>query len=60
MENYDDFGTYNGDTEHDMWVDFDNYENTGTPDVFFAGAKRQVGYDESDLDNFIDNLNDWD
>lgn len=60
MDEYDDLGTYNGDTEHDMWVDFDNYENTGTPDVFFAGAKRQVGYDESDLDNFIDNFNDWD
>lgn len=29
MDEYDDFGTYNGDTEHNMWVDFDNYENTG-------------------------------
>lgn len=47
---YDDLDTYNGDTEHDMWVDFDNYENTGTPDVF----------DEHDLDNFIDNFNDRD
>ena len=27
----DDLYTYNGDTEHDMWVDFDNYENTGPP-----------------------------
>lgn len=50
MCNFDNFDTYNGDTEHDMWVDFDNYENTGEPDVF----------DESDLDNYIDNLNDWD
>lgn len=46
----DDLDTYNGDTEHDMWVDFDNYENTGNPDV----------YDEPDLDIFINNLNDWD
>lgn len=34
MDEYDDLSTYNGDVEHDMWVDFDNYENTGTPDVF--------------------------
>lgn len=50
MCNYDDLDTYNGDTEHDMCVDFDNYENTGTPDVF----------DDSDFDNYFDNLNDWD
>lgn len=40
MDEYDDLGTYNGNTEHDMWVDFDNYENN--------------------LDEYIDNLNDWD
>ena len=34
MTNYDNLDTYNGDTEHDMWVDFDNYENTGSPAVF--------------------------
>lgn len=50
MYDNDDLDSYNGDTEHDMWVDFDNYENTGSPDVF----------DEYDLDNVIDNLNDWD
>lgn len=31
-------------------MDFDNDENTGTPDVF----------DEDNLDEFINNLNDWD
>lgn len=50
MTNDDNLETYNGDTEHDMWVDFDNFENTGSPDVFY----------EPDLDNYIDNLNDWD
>lgn len=25
---YDDLSTYNGDTEHDMWVDYDYNENT--------------------------------
>lgn len=34
MTDFDDLDTYNGDTEHDMWVDFDNYENTGTRDVY--------------------------
>lgn len=49
MDEYEDLDAYNGDTEHDMWVDFDNYENTGNPDVF----------DEDNLDEYIDN-NDWD
>lgn len=50
MDENDELNTYNDDTVHDMWVDFDRYENTGTPEVF----------DEDNLDNFIDNLNDWD
>lgn len=50
MDEYEDLDAYNGDTIHDMWVDFDYYETTGTPDVF----------DEDNLDEFIDNLNDWD
>lgn len=29
MEDYDDLGSYNGDVEHDMWVDYDYYKNTG-------------------------------
>ena len=50
MTGFYDLDTYNGDTEHDMRVDFDNCENTGTPEVF----------NEPDIDNLIDNLNDWD
>lgn len=50
MDDYEDLDTYNGDVVHDMWVDFDNYENTGSPDVF----------DEPDLDDFVDTLDDWD
>lgn len=50
MDGYGDLGIYNGDTEHNMWIDFDKYENIGITDVF-----------ESDnLDNFIYNLNDRD
>lgn len=41
---------YNGDSEYDTWVDLDNCENAGTPDVF----------DEPDFDKFIDNFNVWD
>ena len=50
MDEYEDLGDYNGDAVHDMWVDFDNYENTGTPDVL----------DDDNLDEYIDNLDDWD
>ena len=50
MNDHEYLDTYNGETGQDMWVDFDNFENTGSPDVF----------DEPDIDNLIDNLNDWD
>ena len=50
MDEYDDLDNYNGETTHDMWVDYDHYKNTGEPDVF----------DEEDIDEVIDELNDWD
>ena len=50
MEDYDDLGSYNGDVEQDMWVDYDHYQNTGEPDVF----------DAEDIDDIVDELNDWD
>ena len=51
MEELDNLNDYNGDPQHDMWVDFDFNENTGElPEVF----------DEDSLDNYINNLNDWD
>ena len=48
MEDYDDLDSYNGNVEHDMWVVYDHYQNTGEPDVF----------DEEDIDEVIDELND--
>ncbi|MDE5967720.1 MAG: hypothetical protein K2G64_01325 [Muribaculaceae bacterium] len=51
MSDFDDLETYNGDSEHDMWVDFDYNENTGELSDLF---------DETDLDPNIDTLNDWD
>ena len=36
-----------GDVGHDMWVDYDHYQNTGEPDVF----------DEEDIDEIFDELN---
>ena len=50
MAEYDDLDVYNGDAVHDMWVDFDIHENTGSPEVF----------NEDNLDDFVDNLNYWD
>lgn len=34
MEELEDLSVYNGNTEHDMWVDFTNYEYTGEHDEF--------------------------
>ena len=46
---YEELDTYNGDTIHDMYVDSDYEINTGEiPEVF----------DEADLDDYIDNLDD--
>lgn len=50
MDEYEDLDIYNGNTVHDIWVDFDNHENTRNPDVF----------DEADINEYVDNLNDWD
>ena len=50
MDDYNDLGSYNGDVEHDMWVDYDYYKNTGELDMF----------DEEDIDEIVDELNDWD
>ena len=51
MDDYNVLYSFNGDVEHDMWVDFDYHENTGElSDIF----------DDTDLDQFIDNLDDWD
>jgi len=41
---------YKGDTEYNKCVNFDNNENVGISHVF----------DESDFENFIYNLKDWD
>lgn len=51
MDEYEDLDAYNGDTEHDMWVDFDYNENTGELSGLF---------EDSDIDSYINNLNDWD
>ena len=51
MDELDDLDTYNGDTEHDMWVDFTYQVNTDElPDLF----------DDKAVNDYINNLNDWD
>lgn len=50
MDNLEEIDAYNGNTEHDMWVDFTYHENTGElPELF-----------DDSLDDYIDNLNDRD
>ena len=51
MDDYNDLDSYNGDPLHDGWVDFDYNENTGELSDLF---------DETDLDQYIDNLDDLD
>lgn len=51
MDEYDDLDTYNSDAVHDMWVDYNYHENTG---------KLPYVEEETDLDNYIENLNDRD
>ena len=47
IDEYENLDLYNGDTVHDMWVDYDHYQNNGEPDVF----------DEEDIDDIVDELN---
>lgn len=49
--NNEQFIKYNGNPVHDMEVDFDRYMNTGELSDLF---------EETDLGDFINNLNDWD
>lgn len=51
MADYDDLDSYNGDPVHDGWIDFDYNENTGELSGLF---------EDTDINDFIDNLNDWD
>lgn len=51
MDELDNMDAYNGDAVHDMRVDFDFHENTG---------ELSDTFDDTDIDQFIDNFNDWD
>lgn len=35
MDDYNELTIYNGESEHDMWVDFSNNESTGELDDIF-------------------------
>ena len=52
MDDYDDLGSYNGDVEHDMWVDYDHYQNTGEPNMFVEENFEEI------LDDFEEILAD--
>lgn len=51
MNEYEDLDIYNGNAVHDMEVDYDCNINSSELPEYFKGT---------DLDTFIDNLNDWD
>lgn len=51
MNEYEDLGTYNGEPEHDMMVDYDYYINTGELSDLFEG---------SDLEEYVNDSNDCD
>lgn len=38
MDEFDDLESYNGNTEHDMWVDYTYYKNTGELDELFEDS----------------------
>lgn len=51
MDEYDDLEVYNGDIVHDMYVDYDYNINTGElPELI----------EDSNINEYINNLNDWD
>lgn len=47
MEQFDDLSAYNGDTGHDMWVDFTTHEYTGELEDIF---------DDCEDDDFVDDF----
>lgn len=49
MDELDELAIYNCDTEHNMWVDFTTHEYTG---------ELGTNFKESDIDNYVENLND--
>jgi hypothetical protein len=44
MSDYDDLDVYNGEPEHDMWVDYDYNANTGELDYIDDDTEE---YDDS-------------
>lgn len=64
MDELDDLATYNGNIEHDMWVDFTNHAlGSDALPLNINNRKEYTGelgefFDDADVDNFVDNLND--
>lgn len=52
MDDYDDLGSYNGDVEHGMWVDYDHYRNIGELNMFVEEKFDEI------LDDFEEILDD--
>ncbi len=52
MNEYDDMSQYNGDAEHNMWVDFTDYMNTGELADLFEEDYDDYEEDEYDDDTY--------
>ena len=50
MNEYDDLNTYNGDAEHDMWVDYTTNQNTGELEEYFDDEYEEDYDDEYEED----------
>ena len=59
MDELDDLATYNGDTEHDMWVDFTtNVLGSAALHLNINNGKEYTGelediFDDTDVNNFF-------
>jgi hypothetical protein len=55
MSDYDELDEYNGDPEHDMWIDYDYNANTGELDYIDDDTEEYDDYiDEEDYDESED------
>lgn len=46
MVEYDDYGAYNGDPEHDMMVDYDYHQNTDELSEYFDNEDDEDDFDD--------------
>jgi hypothetical protein len=58
MNDYDDLDEYNGEPEHDMWVDYDYNANTGELDFIDDDTEEYDDFIDDDSEDYIDDEED--